>query len=62
MKYEDIFSEDVRRQKSITEMFRQLLEIRNVILSQPVAHTTGPVHNSNVSTVLQSNSILLVGN
>ena len=60
MKYEDIFSEDVRRQKSITEMFRQLLEIRNVILSQPVAHTTGPMHDSNINIVLQSNSSMLL--
>ena len=62
MKYEDIFSEDVHKQKSITEMFRQILEIRNELLSQPVAVTTGPMHNSSNVTVLQSNnSMLLVG-
>ena len=56
MKFEDLFSEDVQKQKSITEMFRQLFEIRNEILSQPVAVTTGPMHNSSdVTTVLQSN-------
>ena len=63
LKYDDIFSEDVHKQKSITEMFRQILEIRNELLSQPVAVPTGPMHNSSNVTVLQSNnSMLLVGN
>ena len=62
-KYEHIFSDDTKKQKSITELFRQLLEIRNEILSQPVAARTGPMHDGSVTTVLQSsNSLLLVGN
>ena len=44
--YEDIFSEDLLKQKQVTELYRQLLQIRNKTISQPVA-TTGPVHSSN---------------
>ena len=44
IKYEDIFSNDVGKQKQVTELYRRLLEIRNkIISSQPVADT-GPVH------------------
>ena len=44
IKYEDIFSNDVGKQKQVTELYRRLLEIRNkIISSQPVANT-GPVH------------------
>ena len=52
-KYEHIFSDDTKKQKSITELFRQLLEIRNEILSQPVAARTGPMHDGSSTTVLQ---------
>ena len=45
-KYEDVFSEDICKQKQVTELYRQLLQVRNEMLSQPVA-TTGPVHGSN---------------
>ena len=51
--YEDIFSEDFQKQKQITEFYRQLLQIRNEIMSQPVPFT-GPVHSSNT---LQSSSL-----
>ena len=44
--YEDIFSEDILKQKQVTELYRQLLHIRSEMLSQPVA-TTGPMHSSN---------------
>ena len=44
IRYEDIFSSDILKQKQVTELYRQLLDIRNKIIdSQPVA-TTGPVH------------------
>ena len=39
VKYEDVFSPDVRKQKAATESFQQLLQIRNEIISQPVAMT-----------------------
>ena len=45
-KFEDIFLSDIKKQKETTEIYRQLLDIRNKILSsQPVA-ITGPVHCS----------------
>ena len=47
IKFEDIFSGDVRRQQEITELYSQLLETRNIILqSTPVAQNTGPVHGA----------------
>ena len=62
-KYEDIFSEDTKKQKCITEMFRQLLEIQNEVISQPVVTRTGPMHDGSNTAVLQSNNLLLlVGN
>ena len=45
--YEDVFSENIRRQQSTTEIYKQLLEIRNEILSQPVAIAAGPMHSTN---------------
>ena len=59
--YEDVFSENIRRQKSTTEIYRQLLEIRNEKLSQPVAIVTGPVHSTNNSAVQSDMSLSLVG-
>ena len=44
VKYEDVFSSDIRKQKAVTETFRQLLQIRNEKISQPVA-ITGPMHS-----------------
>ena len=44
--HKDIFSDDLQKQKQVTELYRQLLQIRNEISSQPVADT-GPVHSSN---------------
>ena len=35
-KYEDIFSDNIKKQKSITEMFRKLIQLQNEIISQPV--------------------------
>ena len=45
IKYQDIFSSDILKQKQVTEFYRQLLQIRNEMTSQPVART-GPLHNS----------------
>ena len=60
-KHEQIYSEDVREQRSITEIYKQLLQKRNEILSLPV-DATGPMHSSS-NTALQSNALLLlVGN
>ena len=44
MKYQDVFSADVVKQKQVTELYRQLLDVRaNLLDSSPVA-ATGPLH------------------
>ena len=60
-RHEDIYSEDVRKQKSITEIYKQLLQIRNEIISQPEA-TSGPMHSSSDTALQSDNQLLLVGN
>ena len=35
--YEDIFSRNITKQKETTELFRESIELRNEIISQPVA-------------------------
>ena len=42
VKYEDIFSEDVNKQKQVTQLFENLLEIRNNILNSLLMTSTGP--------------------
>ena len=44
-KFEDIFSENIQKQKSITEIYKQLIQIRNEVISRPVAVLTGPMHS-----------------
>ena len=44
--YEDMFSENLQKQKQVTELYQHLLQIRNEIMSQPVPSTV-PVHSSN---------------
>ena len=44
VKYEDVFSPDVKKQKQVTELYRQLLEIRENQLKCPPAALTGPLH------------------
>ena len=44
IRYEDVFSLDIFKHKQATELYRQLLEVReNLLNSQPEA-LTGPVH------------------
>ena len=43
--YEDIFSSDICKQKQVTEVYEQLLKIRNEILSSPPVANTGPVQS-----------------
>ena len=45
VQYEDIFSENIRKQKAVTELYRQLIEIRNQITSSPPVAKTGPVQS-----------------
>ena len=42
--HEDIFSKDIVRQKQVTELYTQLLQIREEILKSPPVTETGPVH------------------
>ena len=44
VKYLDIFSSDIMKQKQATELFKQLLEFRKNLLNSPPVATTGPVH------------------
>ena len=44
IRYEDIFSPDISKQKQVTELYRQLLETRNKLISSPPVANTGPVH------------------
>ena len=42
--YQDVFSSNIVKQKQVTELYQQLIEVRkNLMNSQPVA-LTGPVH------------------
>ena len=42
--YEDIFSNDVRTQRQVTELYSQLLTIREQLLDSSPVTETGPVH------------------
>ena len=44
IRHEDIFSKDIVRQKQVTELYTQLLQIREEILKSPPVTETGPVH------------------
>ena len=45
IRYEDIFGADIKKQKRITELFKQLLEIRNQILQNCSVNETDPVQS-----------------
>ena len=45
VQYSDIFSNNIRKQKEVTELYRQLLEIRNQMISSLPVVTTGPVQS-----------------
>ena len=56
IRYQDVFSADISKQQKVTEMFNQLLEIRNDIMqSMPVARNSGPLHGDHA---VQNPSIL----
>ena len=44
VKYEDIFSPDVVKQRQATELFTQCLEKRDNLQNSPPAALTGPLH------------------
>ena len=45
VRYEDIFSNDVRKQKQVVELYENLLEIRNRILNGIPVACTGPLQS-----------------
>ena len=44
IKFEDIYSTDIVKQKEITQLYIQLMDIREKIISSPPVFITGPVH------------------
>ena len=44
VKYDDIHSTDIMKQKQITSLYARCLEIRETLISSPAAITTGPMH------------------
>ena len=44
--YADIFSDNIRKQKEVTELYRQLLETRTQISSSLPVAKTGPVQSN----------------
>ena len=59
VQYSDIFSDNIRKQKEIIQLFMELLHTRNKILSQPVV-STGPVQS--VKTLQKHAVISPIGN
>ena len=55
IQYNDIFSENIQRQKQITELFEKLLDIRNRLINSPPVACTGPVQSTHT---LQNHSVL----
>ena len=58
-KYEDIFSENIQIQKSVTEIYQQVLQIRNELISQPVAEISGPVQCNICNVALKSDNLCI---
>ena len=44
VKFEDIYSPDVTKQRQITELYLQLIDIREKTLNSSPVAITGPVH------------------
>ena len=57
IQYEDIFSSDIGKQKKVTHLYEQLLEIRNKMMSSLPVASTGPVQSVEA---LQELSVLSV--
>ena len=54
VQYEDIFSQDIYKQKQVTELFERLLEVRNSLISSLPVAFTGPMQSRNT---LQNHSV-----
>ena len=44
IRYKDVFSSDLSKQKQVTVLYQQLLDIRVTLLNSPPEAVTGPVH------------------
>ena len=44
--YEDVFRNDIMKQKQVTELYKQLIEVRSRILQSVPVTETGPVHGA----------------
>ena len=49
IRYEDLFSEDVKKQKQVTALFKELLELRNNMIEK----TNSQAAPSNTSVMLE---------
>ena len=54
VRYTDVFSGDTVKQKQATQLYSELLEVRNRIISEP--KISGPMHS--LQTVQKSNYII----
>ena len=55
VQYDDIFSDNIQKQKQITELFEKLLDIRDRLMSSLPVACTGPVQSN---PILQNHSVL----
>ena len=56
VQYENIFSQDIYKQKQVTELFERLLEVRNSLISSLPVACTGPVQSRQA---LQNHPVIL---
>ena len=55
VKYEDIFSKDIHKQKQVTALYEKLIQIRNTILNSLPVACTGPMQSMHA---LQNHSVV----
>ena len=46
IRYEDVYKTDIMTQKQVTELYKQLIEVRSEILQSVPVTETGPVHGA----------------
>ena len=52
--FEDVFSQDIQKQKEVTEMFIKLLDIREKLMNNNPVQTTGPCIDLQRSSILSA--------
>ena len=50
--YEDVFSEDISKQKQVTELYNQLLQIREELITNSASSDTGQCINLQEEDIL----------